>query len=502
MVAQDTGMANMKTRNGMMSLWAILLVAVLSMSGCGGGGGGSSENKTINVTGLDLPPYYFVENGEIAGIDADIAKAALEKAGVSVKMSMSKSADEALSATQNGPDRAVLTVGYSAERKDLFKWAGPTTQGIYGIFENGDSGINYPLDIEKAKGVGSIAVVRNWLETTTLEKLGFQNLVYYDTYEEALSAFMNGSPKFIASDFFHLVKTLPAGYFMGNVSTVTRYHTVFNYIAFSKDVSDDIVERVQNAINSMIEDQTTASVLRKCFATMPADYIPGTVQLFTEVSPPLNYGTGVADSRKVEGSSVDIVNEIQARTKSGYINKTNLSTWVDAYTIPQYLPNSAVYTTARTPEREAMFQWVGPISTNRTYFYTVANSGITIETLEQAKALQSIATPKNWYTHEFLVKNNFGNVVATALTSQEAFDQLVNGEVEGLLMPVLDMKWLAEKNGISMSQLAQSMEVMNYDGYIAFSLNTPSSTVAEWQKNLDEMKADGTFETIWNKWYH
>ncbi len=498
---QDMEIEKMKTKNGMMSLLVILLMAALTISGCGGGGGSSSENKTISITGIEMAPYYFLKNGEIAGMDADIAKAALQKAGFTIKMDLSNSADEALTTTQNGPDRAVLTLGYSAERKDLFKWAGPTSQGIYGIFENGYSGTNYPLDIEKAKGVGPVAVVRNWLETTTLEKLGFQNLIYYDTYDEALSAFMSGSPKFIASDFFHLVKTLPAEFSFDNVFTVTRYHTVFNYIAFSKDVSDDTVERVQNEIDAMVEDQTTVSVLRKYFATMPVDYIPGTIQLFTEVSPPLNYGTGVAASRKVEGSSVDIVNEIQARTKSGYVNKTNLSTWVDAYKIPQYLPNSAVYTTARTPEREDMFQWVGPISTNRTYFYTVVNSGITIATLEQAKALQSIATPKNWYTHEFLVKNNFGNVVATALTSQEAFDQLMNGEVEALLMPDLDMKWLAEKNGISTSQLAQSMEALNHDGYIAFSLNTPNSTVAQWQKNLDEMKADGTFETIWNKWY-
>jgi polar amino acid transport system substrate-binding protein len=148
-----------------------------------------------------------------------------------------------------------------------------------------------------------------------------------------------------------------------------------------------------------------------------------------------------------------------------------------------------------------MFQWVGPISSNRTFFYTRSNAGFNIETLEQAKALQSIATPKGWFTHDFLVNNNFNNIVATAITSQQAFEQLINGEVDALLLTDVDVKWLADINGVAMSELTQHMEALHKNGYIAFSLNTPASTVQEWQNNLDAMKADGTFETIWNKWY-
>jgi ABC-type amino acid transport substrate-binding protein len=52
-----------------------------------------------------------------------------------------------------------------------------------------------------------------------------------------------------------------------------------------------------------------------------------------------------------------------------------------------------------------------------------------------------------------------------------------------------------------MTDLTQHIKALDYDSYIAFSLDTPSSTVREWQGHLDAMKADGTFETIWNKWY-
>lgn len=154
-----------------------------------------------------------------------------------------------------------------------------------------------------------------------------------------------------------------------------------------------------------------------------------------------------------------------------------------------------------TPEREAMFQWVGPISSNRTYFYTLKSSGITVATIAEAKTLASVATPKNWYTHDFLIKENFNNIVATAITSEEAFNQLINNEVEALLLTDVDVQWLANENNININNLTKNIEALDYKGYIAFSLNTPKSLVREWQAKLDKMKSDGTFETIWNKWF-
>jgi len=482
------------------SMTFLLLSLLFALSSCENNNVDDTAKTTIQVTGIQFTPNCYTDSGKVVGIDFDIANTALLQAGVNVDFSLANSSEEGYNATLNGKNRAMLTVVYSADRKDLFKWAGPTSQGMYGIFSHGPSGYTYPLSIEASKEIEAIAVVRNWLETKTLEDLGFHNLVYYDTYEAALADFTNGTIQFIASDFFHLVSALPKKYFLRNVTTVTRYQTVYYYIAFSKDVDDAIVSKCQSAIETMIKEKSTVAIMRQYFPLMPDEYIPGTLQLFTESTPPFSYGIGDDTTWTAVGSSVEIVNEIQRRT--GYINKINLTTWTDAYTPPQYLPNSAVFTTDRTAERENKFQWVGPISSDRAFFYTLASSGIdTIKTLAQAKSLLSIATPKEWFTDDFLRNNNFTNIVSTAVTSQEAYDQLINGEVQALLMTDLQMKWLADESGLSMSDFTQHLKVMDNDGYIAFSLNTPASVIQQWQRNLDAMKADGTFETIWNKWY-
>ena len=455
---------------------------------------------SIEVSGIEFVPNVFMENGKVVGVDADIAAQAMRNSGIDLELSISNSWLTAYNAALTGPGKALLTVTYTPERAGLFKWAGPTSQGMYGIFEKGNSNLIFPLPIEECKKLSSIAVVIGWLETTTLEDLGFTNLVYYESYNEALRAFMNDEIKFIASDFYHLTSTLPAGYYLINVNAVTRYRTVYYYIAFSKDVSDDVVSKVQGEIESLIKSNSTGPIIRKYIPQMPDNFVAGTIQLFTEHSPPSSYGVGAGTSFDVKGSSIEILNEIMGRT--GYVNKVNLTLWNDGYAIVQYLPNSAIFATARTPEREKMFQWVGPISSNRTYLYTLASSGLTIQTIEQAKALKSIATPNGWFTHEYLLNNNFKNIVATALTSEDAFNQLINGEAEAVLLPEIDLKWLAESNNIPVSNLTQHLKFMDYNSYIAFSLSTPKSTVQQWQTHLDQMKSDGKFLSIWNKWHN
>jgi len=457
------------------------------------------KDYTIDVSCIEFTPNCFIKDGRIIGYDVDIATQAIQDAGAQVDVKMSDSWDEVVNATLKGPRRALLTVGYSTTRKDLFKWAGPTSQGIYYIFAKKKWGIGVLNSIEASKSLQSIGVVRNWLETTTLEELGFKNLVYYNTYDEALNAFKNDQVKTIASDIFHLIKTLPTGYYEQEVEAVTRYYTVFYYIAFSKDVDDSFVAKCQAAINKMIESKNTLTIMQKYFATIVPQYIPGTIQIFTEVAPPYNYYSGTGASLKVEGSSTEIVNEIQRR--NGFVNKINITTWTDCYATALYLPNTAIYSTARTPEREWLFKWVGPISSLRTCFYTLTSSGLKIETVAQAKALTSIGTVKDWYTHDYLKNNNFQNAVVTALTPVEAFNQLINGEVQALLIADSRVKWMADNAGIASSAITEHIEVINYKGCIAFSFNTPAAIIQQWQNNLDAMRADGTLKTIWDKWY-
>jgi polar amino acid transport system substrate-binding protein len=80
--------------------------------------------------------------------------------------------------------------------------------------------------------------------------------------------------------------------------------------------------------------------------------------VYTEQNPPYNY----REQGIVMGSSTKLLELLFQ--KSGHqiaAQKILLLPWVQAYHEALHVKNSVLYSIVRTPEREALFQWVGPI---------------------------------------------------------------------------------------------------------------------------------------------
>jgi polar amino acid transport system substrate-binding protein len=476
----------------------LLLLLSGVLWGCSDSSHHASTPLTISV--VEISPNSFTENGEIVGIDVDTATAAMDAAGVEHVVEMEEDWTAAYDKTLNGPNRALLGIGYSAERQDLFKWAGPTSSSGYYVFAKKETGLGSTLGLDGTKALDSIAVVTGWLETASLEDLGFTNLVYYTTYDDAVAALLHGDVQALASDGKQFAYEVQGQFsFSDDFDVCFGYKSVFYYIAFSTDVDDEVVAAVQASLNDLIKSDETLAILQRYFPDANETMLPDVLQLFTEVAPPFNYYAGSIVDPDIHGSSVEIVDAIQSR--NDYASSVKITGWIDAYTTVQYLPNSALFTTARTAEREELFQWVGPIATLRGSFYALNDAGITITTLEQAKALGSIATPSNWYTHDYLLANDFDNIVATSFSPLEAFNQLLSGEVEALFIYDEGINWLCDATATPRERIVKQFEETYDEGYVSFSLTTPSAVVEQWQQNLDAMKQDGTFEDIWQVWF-
>ncbi len=276
------------------------------------------------------------------------------------------------------------------------------------------------------------------------------------------------------------------------------YKSAFYYIAFSKDVDDRLISSMQSALDELIRNGTVYETLKKYFPTAPKFMSPDILQLFSEYAPPLNYYTGSIGDYQVAGSSVKIVKEIQKRL-GGYASSIYMTSWFDGYATVQELPNSALFTTARTPERENLFQWVGPIAPMNPDFYTLKDADITANTLEEARAL-TVTTPTQWYTHDFLKANGFENIL-TSYYPADSFAQLLEREADAIYIDPEAIDWLCRESGTSRDSLEKlPIETPTRQGYIAFSLDTPKVTVDEWQNALDAMKAEGVFDVIQLGW--
>ncbi len=92
------------------------------------------------------------------------------------------------------------------------------------------------------------------------------------------------------------------------------------------------------------------------------------LRLVTAEEPPTNY----TQAGQLTGITVDIVRELLRR--QGLETPIEVYPWARSYAIAQQGPSVAIFTAARTPEREALgFSFIGPVTTRKHALFARAN---------------------------------------------------------------------------------------------------------------------------------
>jgi polar amino acid transport system substrate-binding protein len=217
------------------------------------------------------------------------------------------------------------------------------------------------------------------------------------------------------------------------------------------------------------------------------------VQMLTEEYPPVTF----MKEGKVTGFVTDIVREII--TRQGIPDNIRLTSWDEAYKMALGSPNVVLFSTERTEKREKLFHWVGPVGKNSAIFYAKKGSGIRINSLEEAKKLDSIATTTDWFTEQYLKSKGFTNLVSSPLPMTN-IKQLMSGKVQLSIFTDITIPEIVKNAGYNMDDLEPVFTVSNTYFYIAVSRGTPVEMVKKWQSVLDGLKADGTFEKIYRSY--
>lgn len=215
--------------------------------------------------------------------------------------------------------------------------------------------------------------------------------------------------------------------------------------------------------------------------------------LYTEEGPPLNFSR----DGQLDGYAVELVREMERR--SGDSVRYELAPWTRGYALAQQEESTGLFSMARIPEREALFQWVGPFLVSQNRFYTHKNSGLRITHLDQAKTLR-VALPRGWYSYQFLRGQGFDDIFPVS-----GADQMVslfrNGRTDLLAISEIHLPALLAKAGMRSDQLEAQLIFLVHESYLGFSPATDARVVARWQAALDAMKRDGSFATIYQRWF-
>lgn len=219
------------------------------------------------------------------------------------------------------------------------------------------------------------------------------------------------------------------------------------------------------------------------------------LRLYTEEYRPFSY----LQDGKPSGMAVSVVEELIHRT--GEIAHIEVVPWTRGYHQVRHQPDTALFSTVRTAQREAEFQWVGPIARGYTRFYTHKDAGLRVNSLDDVRKLGTLAVPKQWYSYELLRQQNLENLYGVP-TPQDMLRMFRLGRVKLLLANTLTLDGMLAEQDMHAGQLQEQFDLMPNDSYIAFSLHTDAARVARWQQALQGMRHDGSLERIYRRWFH
>lgn len=224
---------------------------------------------------------------------------------------------------------------------------------------------------------------------------------------------------------------------------------------------------------------------------MSAPTPSGQLTILTEDFPPLNY----TENNVAMGPSVDIVKAIEA--KLGINAEVQVFPWARGYKMATNNPNTAIFSTSRTKEREILFKWVGPIAVKKYTLFAKAGSGIKITKLEDAKAYR-IGVQREGSTELDLKAAGFTNLDAVTQPS-ENLEKLRRDHINLWYADTGSVTVMCQQAGVDMKELEAVFVVREGQMYIAFNINTDDSIVKAWQDTYDALYEDGTIKKIFEK---
>ncbi|MBT2297221.1 substrate-binding periplasmic protein [Pseudomonas fluorescens] len=215
--------------------------------------------------------------------------------------------------------------------------------------------------------------------------------------------------------------------------------------------------------------------------------------LLTENFPPYNMarnGKNFAQDENINGIAVDIVREIFKRADISY-SLTLRFPWERIYKLALDNPGYGVFVTARLPEREKLFKWVGPIGPDDWIMLAKADSKISLDSLEQARQYR-IGAYKGDAIAETLARQGLNPVVV--LRDQDNAKKLVNGQIDLWATGDPAGRYLARQEGVS--DLKTVLRFNSAELYLALNKDVPDEVVARLQAALDELRQEGAVDAI------
>jgi len=219
------------------------------------------------------------------------------------------------------------------------------------------------------------------------------------------------------------------------------------------------------------------------------------LRILWEESPPGEYLDAKGNPA---GVTIDLVKDLLQR--QGIDATIRILPWKRAYAMGLQESNIALMETTRTPEREELFKWVGPILVVKRIVYRKAGDDVVLRTVEDLKQAPGICVLRGSSNESYLQSLGITHLYAVTKPRQ-CLKMLDNDRVELFYTSEIGMAGLLEKQGIASERYQAVLHLKKEYLYLAFSRDVSQARIQRWQAALEDAKRDGTVARIYEGTY-
>lgn len=217
------------------------------------------------------------------------------------------------------------------------------------------------------------------------------------------------------------------------------------------------------------------------------------VEIYTEDFAPFNYVT----PEGLRGAGAEMVRAMAVLV--GHEAGFEVLPWKRAQHIVKSKPGTALFSMVRTPERESEFKWVGPIFITRGWLYKMADRKLEITELSDAMKVGSVGVQAGGAGERTLSKLGFDNL-EPLYVPDTSLRMLVENRIDLWEASDIVMDYQRKKLGLAPDEIVPAVKLGTYELYLAFSKDTPDTTLAPWRQALDIVRDTGVADVIAHKY--
>lgn len=231
------------------------LGALFLLAGLACGAGTAQASEPLRLTTEEYAPFNFKQGDKIAGLGAEQVREIMRRSGIEFEMTL-MAWSRAIGLAREMPMTCVFTTAHTMERDQSFKWVEPLLVERTLLVRAAGSGVAAD-SLEEAKEFRTGTQTGDYT-VELLRNAGFHQIDLARDLDLTLKKLLNGRVDLMAVSESYVHRKQNEGVPIEEVAVL--HEQVFS-IACSLATPDSIVERMQKALTSIIEDGTQTEII-------------------------------------------------------------------------------------------------------------------------------------------------------------------------------------------------------------------------------------------------